>query len=505
MTSIFLQYEVNLLNPNGLKRSAEDIINILKVISPPHVKPVSHKVVNVNGKDCVFVKYRSDKDINFIFTSENISKLKQADIKAEITKDYKSHREIYIREVPEYILNKPETELKNELESAYNLNILYLNKFSYIHQTYLNDIRYLIIALDSKEARNNFTAVHKSVKLFNSVLPAEAKRPSYKKTLRSPQPQRPIHSQVQSYTTPSAQHLGKALANGSSWAGPRYNTSVGNYQHQRAPGYTTLRPKQYSSHQPLQQYKPPAQHHTSQPHLGCNPHSQSTTLASTSAQNPSHQHRDNGRLLLEATNLACKTLSQGLEHPEIYVIILNITLAHMGHPMVSIPNSVFEISKDIYHSKESNAHVNINNSIPNSTPIPSQPHPPSPTSQPSLLSHPNLPTHSLYPHPPPNHQSQPPSQPPSHPPTSQIPPNHLSQHPSHPPPNPTSQPPPNPTSQPPPNHLSQPPSHPPPNLTSQPLLNPPSQPIIPHLPPISTTPHTTINHTTSNPPLSLMD
>ena len=472
MASIFLQYEPSLININEASSNPEVILNLLKIITPPNINPISHRIVNVRNKECIFVNYSSEKDINFIFNPENISKLKAANIKVELTKDCQEKREVFIGEVPEDIATKPAADIITELQDKNNIKILYLNKLSYVHKSNYNYIRYLIIAFETNESRKIFTTKNKSVKLFNIILPAEARRP---RDIKNKKPTfQPSNTQVQIKDNQSAQHLGRALASTSDWATNTSHNSTAGYYHQQKPhGYTTFQLKQNNRYRQSQQQSPPATYHPPPPQASYNQHLGTHPIPSTSAQSPPN-HSSSDSNLLEVTNIACKTLSQGLENPEVYVYILNNTLCNMGHPSVTIPNSVYDISRDIYYSKNSNSYVNITNPILNTTPTQFQP----PHSSPSLQNTTSLHSTATLPPPPANHLSQP-SIPTPYIPSSFNPPNHISQPPISPPNLPPSSIP--PTSIPPPvtHHSTQvmpPISYPPPSHSTY-LPTPPTKPV----------------------------
>ena len=143
-------------------RSPEYILNKLAEITPHNIKPINHHIVKSSGG--IIVNYNSDTDINFIYVPENVLKLDSANIKAQLSHITKEQREIYISELPTSVYNKTKEELKTELESTYNINILYLKPFQ------LSDKNYLVITLDSYENRNKFTAANKTIKLSNIVV-----------------------------------------------------------------------------------------------------------------------------------------------------------------------------------------------------------------------------------------------------------------------------------------------------------------------------------------------
>ena len=383
---------------NDYSINSQDILSKLSEITPNDIKPINHHIVQSSGG--ILVNYSSDTSINFIYTSENQLKLKSANINAELSNITKEHREIYISEVPNSIYNISNQDLITELKSKYNINILYLKKFYIPEKNSKDYLRYLVIALDSTENRNKFTESNKSIYLSSIKLLVANKRKSSGRK-RSFQPQTPFTPQTQTYITRSAQYQGNALPNLSSWAGPR-NNSVEGSQKNISTGYTKLYPKrQPSNHSPQVQnsgYRPilqatpsqnsgynPIPHASPSQNSGYNPIPHASPpqnsgyrpipQASPSQNNSASPQNSNllkqcypqqsdleFRQQLEATNLACLTLSQGLEYPDSYVKCLNKTLKYMGHPMVTIPNSVLDISKGVYFRK--NNKNSVNNNIP---------------------------------------------------------------------------------------------------------------------------------------------
>ena len=348
-------------------RNPDYILNKLAEITPHNIKPINHHIVKSSGG--IIVNYNSDTDINFIYAPENLLKLNSANIKPQLSHITKEQREIYISEVPTSIYNKPKEELTTELESTYNINILHLKPFHLPNKDKTNYLRYLVITLDSYENRNKFTAANKTIKLSNIVLPCANKRSGKK---RPTQLQPLVTPQAQSYITKSAQHQGNALTNRSLWGGPRNNPSVGSLQQNISSGYTTLRPRHQPSYRPTQDHSFPALQ------SGYSPNSQDNPTVSNSAppqsgsqikQQHTPQHSDSKyKNLIEATNIACKTLSLGLPHPDIYVNILNKTLDHIGHPMVTIPNSALDISRQLYLKNSINDNISVLRPVLNSSP-----------------------------------------------------------------------------------------------------------------------------------------
>ena len=76
-----------------------------------------------------------------------------------------------------------------------------------------------------------------------------------------------------------------------------------------------------------------------------------------------HQHK----YRLEATSIVCSKLSEGLENPDLYLIMFNRALIYQGYLCtVNVPKEILQYSKTIYYDKYCKQHAPL--SHPTSTP-----------------------------------------------------------------------------------------------------------------------------------------
>ena len=234
-----------------------------------------------------------------------------------------------------------------------------MNKFYILEKNSANYLRYLVIALDSSENRDKFTAKHRSIVLTNKELPIANKRKTSSRK-RSFQPQPLLTPKPHTSITRSAQHQGNALTNISSWAGPRNNVREGS-QTNIPSRYTTLYPKKQTNfHSPKVQNSATIPQSNPSPNRSASPQNSNLLNQNHPRQSDFKKCDLEYRQILEATNLACITLSQGLEYPDSYVNCLNKTLKEMGHPLVTIPNAVIDISKEVFIRKNNKESVRDN-------------------------------------------------------------------------------------------------------------------------------------------------
>ena len=99
------------LRGNPKKRKIHDIIPILAGIGPRYITADSFRELPRG----YIVTYHTEKDVNFIFTPDNIAKLDTQGLTVELANPSKVLREAYIGKVPTSIHSKPEAELISEL------------------------------------------------------------------------------------------------------------------------------------------------------------------------------------------------------------------------------------------------------------------------------------------------------------------------------------------------------------------------------------------------------
>ena len=98
--------------------------------------------------------YPNDKDANFFFKPEIITKLKDKNLSARLSHNTQGLREVYIINPPQSTHEKLDEQICIEIEQRNKLNILYLEKFTSL----ITNKRYIKIILNSKEAKDSLAA-----------------------------------------------------------------------------------------------------------------------------------------------------------------------------------------------------------------------------------------------------------------------------------------------------------------------------------------------------------
>ena len=104
------------LRGNPEKRKIHDIIPILAGIGPQYITADSFRELPRG----YIVTYHTEKDVNFIFTPDNIDKLDSQGLTVELANPSKELREAYIGNVPSSIHSKSEAELIAGIEQNNN-------------------------------------------------------------------------------------------------------------------------------------------------------------------------------------------------------------------------------------------------------------------------------------------------------------------------------------------------------------------------------------------------
>ena len=182
------------------------------------------------------------------------------------------------------------------------------------------------------------------------------------------------HQQQQTLQRPS-------LPARSNWAGPR----KGLQQQPRPSNLTTLKPRvSQSEHRTRPTPAPRTKKSSLAPSLPTTrpsddqainagpPRGQQLRLESSEPY-PDRHHQQ--KHLLEATSIVCSKLSEGLENPDLYLIMFNKALKYQGYLCpVKVPKEILQFSKTIYNEKYCKQHITTSPpSHPTSTP--SNPHP----------------------------------------------------------------------------------------------------------------------------------
>ena len=256
--------------------------------------------------------YPNDKDVNFFFKPEIITKLKDQNLSARLSHNTQSLREVYILNPPQSTHEKLDEHICVELEQRNKLNILYLEKFISLK----TNKRYIKVILDSKDAKESLTAKG-TVYIYQSKLPARAKIANQIRQGR----------QTATITTNNQEnfHLSQFSSNATTipttatWAGIR-NTM---------------------SHPP-----PPPQTHSNGPGLLQSP----PGLAALQDQSAA----TNINFYLCVIGTIAERLSYGLENPDIFVSNFNEILSIQGHPPIEVPTTILDSSKSVYMNKNAN-------------------------------------------------------------------------------------------------------------------------------------------------------
>ena len=151
------------------RRSRDDINSTLTSIIPRPTTSMRQVRLGYTAS------YPSDKDANYFFKPEIITKLKDQNLTACLSHKTQEQREIYILNPPLPIHEKLDEHIIIELEHRNKINILYLEKFT----SFRTNKRYIKIILDSKEAKDS-VAANGTVLIYQTELPA------HKEQTRSP-------------------------------------------------------------------------------------------------------------------------------------------------------------------------------------------------------------------------------------------------------------------------------------------------------------------------------
>ena len=105
------------------RRSQDEIDNILTGLVPRPTKSMRQVRLGFTAS------YPNDKDANYIFKPEIITKLKDQNLTACLSHNTKEQREIYILNPPQSTYYKRDEHICTELELRNNISILFLEKF----------------------------------------------------------------------------------------------------------------------------------------------------------------------------------------------------------------------------------------------------------------------------------------------------------------------------------------------------------------------------------------
>ena len=231
-----------------------------------------------------------ESDVNLFFTPDVLGKLHENQLTPDLCKDTQKDRVLFIADVNLDTFYKNESAIKDLICEANNISILKVNKFVVNNRSRR---RYIKISLDSKDLQTRLLT-QANLKLDQVLYPVEAP-----------------HSK-----------------NGTSQP----------FTHSQTPVYRTNRGNSYGS----------------QGATGLSPHSFWGDEWRSTQQNPvSHgsqqvSNTPNSRAYPEFFSKLCEALYQGLKHPDKYILIYNQMLIQNGYQEIKVPQSVLDVSSELY-------------------------------------------------------------------------------------------------------------------------------------------------------------
>ena len=377
---------------------------LLKSILLTHQPPCTHSYSTNKG---LIFQYPREDDVNILFRPDILNKLKENGLTPEFSHKTQEDRLIIIPNVPEEIYYKDNNIILMHINEINNTNVLKVDR--YITR---NNIRYLKIFLDSKQAQINWIEKGK-IKVFQILLRAEA---AHNKT-KAANPNKTHYSQI-NYVTGSrtGQTQRSALPQNCTWGRSNGLPTV-THDHRNN------RPRSHDSHSNWDEARP-------------NRHN---AFTGNSINHSRHYDSDHEMKLFSYTSIRLtESLYNGLEYPDVFTDMFNQILYDNGHKVVNVPHNVKVSSRNKFlHSNT--RYVNPqnhslqqmpphNNYLHNYPPMPPTnnylhnypPMPPTvkPPTLSSSVSHPSAPPGS--PPPPPPTPSAPPVTPASAPPIQHI-------------------------------------------------------------------------------------
>ena len=157
-----------------MERRKEPLIQqLLYDITPESFNPLSI----ITTKHGYIISHGADKDLNYIFNTDFISKLHRNHLTADLEKDIRLHRQIVVR-LPvscNDLFQKPEPLLKQEFEANNDVQILSLRKYM-SDRTYE---KYFFITVATVQSSKLITDKG-SITAFDKDIPAEKALPKFK-------------------------------------------------------------------------------------------------------------------------------------------------------------------------------------------------------------------------------------------------------------------------------------------------------------------------------------
>ena len=279
---------------------------LLKSILLTHQPPCTHSYSTNKG---LIFQYPRENDVNILFRPDILNKLKENGLTPEFSHKTQEDRLIIIPNVPEEIYYKDNNIILTHINEINDTNVLKVDR--YITR---NNIRYLKIFLDSKQAQINWIEKGK-IKVFQILLRAEA---AHNKT-KAANPNKTHYSQI-NYVTGSrtGQTQRSALPQNCTWGRPNGLPTVTHDHRNNRPGT-------HDSHSNWDEARP-------------NRHN---AFTGNSINHSRHYDSDHEMKLFSYTSIRLtESLYNGLEYPDVFTDMFNQILYDNGHKVVNVPHNV---------------------------------------------------------------------------------------------------------------------------------------------------------------------
>ena len=277
----------------------------------------------------------------------------------DLRNDTKNLREVYIPDVSSIIYDTPDQDIKLEIEATNQISLISVKKF-----TSHDGTRFLVILTDGKETTERILS-NRNITIYGDLLPAKRKywpRKKHSNTTARSEENNTSHTTTPARNTNARSDSASALPPTSHWAGSRRPPTPTPAKHSDTLNFTTLKrqprpsPSTYGTgHTNTPAPRPVTSSTTpSAPRPNQSPQTplqssgktqqQPKPQKSGQQQSPVTQQQSRPADNINTIILACSKLSEGLQHPDIFVEMLNISLASSGHSPVHIPIDVINFS-----------------------------------------------------------------------------------------------------------------------------------------------------------------
>ena len=337
--------------------------------------PAPFNLIAINSTEYGYlITHDADKDLNYIFNPDFVTKLSDNHLQAELINDIRIRRQIVVTKLPNNIFSKSVSILSNEINSKNNIEILSLVKYksnktsdniffitlASVESSKLITDKGTITLFDTQapaeKARNKSRNIHHRQGSYSNNYNRQGSFPNYSNRqgsstnyynhqgsfpnysnqtlpLNSPAVTSPNTYQG-SYINYSDQARGKALSPSSTWGGhhsryarPSVDTSVPppNWKNWKIPG--------------KQPYHRP--HYLNPTNGTLNTNLPTSTLKSDF----------DIKAFIEATSKISETISYGMANPKAYLSIVNEALNKQGVPTVYVSPKNLSDSRQLYLNK----------------------------------------------------------------------------------------------------------------------------------------------------------